>query len=404
MHVSKVLPAWIILMFSAAKIVGTNAPISTAGSVVSSGTTATVPVTAINFSNIASCNLKLLYDPAIITVTGVTTGSLMGGNLTTDLSVSGIISLGWFTYPALTLPDNTVIFNIAVTKVTAGTSAITWSDNGYSCVWYDGNYIVLNDIPTSTYYIDGSVTFTGTLTADFTASNTTPPKNTTVQFTDLTTGGPTNWTWSFSRPSVTFVNGTSLHSQNPQVQFTESGTYSVTLEVSNTDYSDTAIKNDYIRAGIAGQWDGTVSSTWTTATNWDNWLVPGNSTDVVIPSSAPFWPIFTGNFVTGTNCKSVMMNGASTLVINGNFSINNGASLTIADNGILYVSGDWTNAGTFNAGTGTVEFTGNTQSTIISAGSPPVVNNFYHLTVAKTGSKLINPGFIVVNGNLKINP
>ena len=58
-----------------------NAPITTAGTIVSNGSTAIVPITATGFTNIGSCNLKLTYDPAIATPTAVTTGPLLGGSL-----------------------------------------------------------------------------------------------------------------------------------------------------------------------------------------------------------------------------------------------------------------------------------------------------------------------------------
>ena len=259
---------WIFLPFFTQYAYSQNAPISTVGTITSSGTTAIVPITAINFINIGSCNLELLYNPAVVSVTAVTTGPLLGGGLSTDLSVPGIISLGWFTYPGVTLADNSVVFNIAFTKVAGCTSAITWLYDGYSCVWYNGNFALLNDIPTENYYINGSITFISSLVADFTAANTAPPKNTTVQFTDLTTGCPASWAWSFNRPSVIYVNGTNANSQNPQVQFTEGGLYTVTLVASNGLGSNTKVKTGYIRAGTAGLWAGVGRQRPTGITGW----------------------------------------------------------------------------------------------------------------------------------------
>jgi hypothetical protein len=165
------------------------------------------------------------------------------------------------------------------------------------------------------------------------------------------------------------------------------------------------VKTDYIRAGVAGQWAGVTSTEWATTTNWDNWLVPVSSTDVVIPSTGPlFWPVYTGDFTLGTDCKSITMNGASVATITGNFMINPGASLDIEDNATFKVGGNWTNAGDFSAGTGTVEFIGATPANMISGGSPPVINTFYNLTVSKVGVMLSILPNIIVNGNLLINP
>jgi PKD repeat protein len=395
----------IVFVVTSQQLISQNAPISTVGTIVSAGTTAIVPITAINFVNIGSCDLELLYDPTIALATSVTTGSLLGGNIATNLTSPGTIILGWYTYPGVTLPDNSVIFNISFTKVTNGTSAITFYDDGHSCTWYDGSWNRLNDFPNSTYYLNGSLTFTGTpLVANFIANDTVPPKNTTVQFTDLTTGSPTGWNWSFDRASsVVYVNGTNANSQNPQVQFTVGGPYTVTLYAYNVSYHDTKIKPGYIVAGTPGLWDGTTSTDWNTTTNWDNWVIPLSSTNVVIPSSAPYWPVLNTNLILGVNCNSITMNGASQATVTGDFTLNAATSLSITSNGLLQVGGNWTNSGSFTAGTGTIEFIGSNPSTILSGVTP---NVFYNLKISKTPSgSWTNPiGItITVNGAMTIN-
>ncbi|HPR27434.1 PKD domain-containing protein [Lentimicrobium sp.] len=82
--------------------------------------------------------------------------------------------------------------------------------------------------------------------ADFAASSTTPAINEKVNFTDLSTNAPTSWAWSFSPGSVVYVNGTSANSQNPEVQFTSTGQYSVTLTATNASGPDSEIKANYI--------------------------------------------------------------------------------------------------------------------------------------------------------------
>jgi PKD repeat protein len=82
--------------------------------------------------------------------------------------------------------------------------------------------------------------------ADFTASSVSPPINTTVTFTDLSANIPTSWAWTFSPPSVVYMNSTNANSQNPQVQFTAVGPYTVSLTVTNVNGSDTETKTNYI--------------------------------------------------------------------------------------------------------------------------------------------------------------
>jgi PKD repeat protein len=382
-----------------------DAPVTTAGTVSTAGSTAIVPVTATNFTYIGSIGLEIHYDPAVANATSVTIGTGVGGNLNTNLTIPGVIIIGWYTYPAVTISGSPVIFNINFSKVLSGTTTVSWFDDGYSCYYSDGSYNILNDSPTTTFYISGSLTFQGSLVADFSANNTTPPKNTTVQFTDLTTGGPTSWDWSFNRTSVVYVGGTNANSQNPQVQFTEGGLYTVTLVAHNAGNNSTKIKTDYIRAGTAGLWTGTTSSDWMTTTNWDNWLIPGSTTDVIIPFTATNWPVYAGNLTLGTTCKSITLDGTAHATISGNLTIGSGYSLVFTSNGVMHVGGNWTNAGIFTAGTGTVDFTGSNAASMISAGSPTVINNFYNVIISKSIVALtIQAGMLVnVNGNLVIN-
>ena len=111
---------------------------------------------------------------------------------------------------------------------------------------------------TFTFTSDGSVTGVGWSAsiscynssvppvAAFTASSTTPAINTTVTFTDQTTNIPTSWAWSISPNTFVFMGGTTAGSQNPQVQFTALGQYSVTLTAANAYGSDAEIKANYI--------------------------------------------------------------------------------------------------------------------------------------------------------------
>ena len=77
--------------------------------------------------------------------------------------------------------------------------------------------------------------------ADFTATPTTIYAGETVSFTDMSTNNPTSWNWSFSGGTPT-----SSTTQNPQVVYNSSGTYNVSLTVSNAFGTDTKTKTDYI--------------------------------------------------------------------------------------------------------------------------------------------------------------
>jgi PKD repeat protein len=77
-----------------------------------------------------------------------------------------------------------------------------------------------------------------------------------VYFTDLTSGGPSGWSWDISPKTVVgksgvvntynYVYGTTT-TQNPGVQFTEPGLYKVCLTASNSSGSESLCKSGYIR-------------------------------------------------------------------------------------------------------------------------------------------------------------
>lgn len=66
---------------------------------------------------------------------------------------------------------------------------------------------------------------------DFLASDTLITVGDSIQFTDITSPGASNWTWSFVPETVTFAGGTDAHSKNPIVIFDSIATYSVAMEV-----------------------------------------------------------------------------------------------------------------------------------------------------------------------------
>jgi PKD repeat protein len=84
--------------------------------------------------------------------------------------------------------------------------------------------------------------------AQFAASSTNPAINSTITFTDQSSNLPTSWAWSFSPNTVVYMGGTTASSQNPQVQFTATGYYTVSLTATNAYGSDPEIKTNYINA------------------------------------------------------------------------------------------------------------------------------------------------------------
>ncbi|HTY52777.1 MAG TPA: PKD domain-containing protein [Methanomicrobiales archaeon] len=79
----------------------------------------------------------------------------------------------------------------------------------------------------------------GNLKADFLASPTEGVAPLQVSFSDTSSGSPTSWSWDFG-------DGNTLQEHNPGHEYTQEGSYSVTLSITNETSSDTTKKTHYI--------------------------------------------------------------------------------------------------------------------------------------------------------------
>ncbi len=154
----------------------------------------------------------------------------------------------------------TAAFSSTVSGATA-TFTNSSSANAGSFVWNfgDGGGSTLAN-PTHTYTMDGtyvvtltasnscgSTTFTQNVviitspSAGFTANTTTGCADLTVQFSDLSSGNTTSWSWTF--PGGTPATSTQ---QNPVVVYSTPGTYDVTLVASTSAGSSTYTQPGFI--------------------------------------------------------------------------------------------------------------------------------------------------------------
>jgi PKD repeat protein len=354
------------------------------------GETLTIPVNVWHYTNIGSFYLTMSYDPGVLTNPSANLVPSFDGMFTFTNTEPGSLVLAW-NGTATSLPDNSDLVDLTFTY-NGGNTPLEWYTAGTSCQYAEGATLpALYDIPKANYYVNGNVG-PNPVIANFSTSNTSPAINTTVTFSDLTTGSPDAWNWNFNPCTVMYVDSTNSSSKNPHVQFTTPGNYTVTLIASRGTSSNVSIKTNYII--IPGLWTGITSVNWSTASNWNNSILPTSTTDVMIPASAPNWPVITGDLAIGTQCNSITMAGPSSLTVNGNFTIYGGSSLTFMDADTLKISGNWSNSGIFNSGVGTVEFIGSTDGTIRGA-----TETFYNLIEAKTNAILNVPNTITVNGN-----
>ncbi|AIZ62813.1 hypothetical protein PK28_02355 [Hymenobacter sp. DG25B] len=133
-------------------------------------------------------------------------------------------------------------------------------------------------------------------------------------------------------------------------------------------------------------WTGQTSTAWTTASNWSNNQVPTAETTVLIPAGTPYSP-------TISSLQAVKQ---VTLASN--------AKLSVLDNGVLELKGDFINNGLFSSTEkGEVRLTGTTKQKIGGSGVTP----FSNLTVEAAGGELTGTTtvarLLTLRGNLTTN-
>lgn len=123
--------------------------------------------------------------------------------------------------------------------VTTGNHTFTWEyykdysvSNGSDCGWID-----LIQFPPVSLPVPPE--------AGFEADNTFIFEGQSVQFSDISSGNPTSWEW-------TFEGGTpaTSSSPNPEVTYENAGSYDVSLTVTNNNGMDTKTVEDYISVNV----------------------------------------------------------------------------------------------------------------------------------------------------------
>ncbi|UUX93086.1 PKD domain-containing protein [Methanoplanus endosymbiosus] len=157
----------------------------------------------------------------------------------------GLDSLGSGTVDSLKLfgelDAGTSVVNLTLQlegkKNGADDSSITFGLNGID----EGNAVI-------TVLVDGEVISSQVISvggtppvpvADFTAGNVTGTDYLTVQFSDLSSGSPSEWLWDFG-------DGNTSTEENPEHTYVTPGAYDVTLTATNAGGSDIITKYEFI--------------------------------------------------------------------------------------------------------------------------------------------------------------
>ena len=179
-----------------------------------------------------------------------------------------------------------------------------------------------------------------------------PNGSTLLYLTFKYLGGSSSLSWYDNGTSCQFVNS------NTGIPLYDSptGSFYISGNISNGQYI----------------WTGATSANWDESTNWQYNLVPEWFSDAIIDYSPmpAHWPIYTGNFTLGEQCRNITLDGASQLIITDNLSINPGDTVKVNGTGLINIGGDWINSGTFIPGTGNVDFTGSGPANIMGGVVP----------------------------------
>ncbi len=164
---------------------------------------------------------------------GVTEGGSSGSPIFNSAGlIIGDLTGGGSLCTSLTSPDmyGKFLYSWDQNGTTAATRLKDWLDPGNT------GAMSLNG-----YYCGSAPT----LVADFSASATTIPVGGTVDFTDLSTGGPTTWSWTFNGGTP----GTSTTQHPAGIQYNTAGIYTVSLTIGDGTSTDTETKTNYIIVG-----------------------------------------------------------------------------------------------------------------------------------------------------------
>jgi hypothetical protein len=137
-----------------------NAPVTTIATVgnVSPGPV-NVPVTVVNFSSIGAISLSFDYDySGLHFVQGIPNSLLSSFSINDNDLGNGKhrVVMGWYNNNTVTLSNGSTIMTVVFSYI-SGNDSLKWYDNGPSCEYADGLGIVLNDVPTASYYINGFI-------------------------------------------------------------------------------------------------------------------------------------------------------------------------------------------------------------------------------------------------------
>ncbi len=185
-----------------------NAPVTTiasVGSVVPGQVT--VPITVTGFNNIGAISLCFDYPYAGLHFSQGVPNPLLSSFAIGDQDLGNgkhRISMGWFG-SGTSLANGSVIMSVTFTYLN-GINTLEFFDNGPSCEYADASYNVLNDIPQSTYYINGTICGSIGIPGQITGITSVCQGQSGVIYSVAPVANATSYNWIVP-PGATIVSG-----------------------------------------------------------------------------------------------------------------------------------------------------------------------------------------------------
>ena len=182
--------------------------------------------------------------------------------------------------------------------------------------------------------------------------------------------------------------------------FSVSGDHNNTNDVSAASSS----VNYNIAASGVGTWTGAFNNDWFDCRNWSSGVIPTNNINATIPTGTPDAQI---------SALSVFA-PADKIARTYDIGIASGASVSMINAGLLNVAGNWTAAGTFSYGNGTVTFNGFNSGIYQSISDITGKSEFYNLVINGTNNSkglsisdgygiFVHNNFNLLSGDMRLN-
>jgi len=130
---------------------------------------------------------------------------------------------------------------------TAQNPSHTYLGAGLYTVSLDSTRGIFSDSVTYNNYINTN------LVSDFIGVPLSGPVPLTVDFTDLSLGGPTSWNWNFG-------DGDTTTAQNPSHTYLSAGQHTVRLDTTKGSYTDSKTEVGYVEANVVSDFSATPTS------------------------------------------------------------------------------------------------------------------------------------------------